>query len=81
MPTPEFVSKLRVHIGHDPLWLSTATAVVLDDRGRVLLGRRSDTGTWALPGGIIDPAEQPADAIRRSSGDRRGRRTRSGSSP
>jgi 8-oxo-dGTP pyrophosphatase MutT (NUDIX family) len=44
------------------LWLSTATAVVLDADGRVLLGRRSDNGRWAPPGGIIDPAEQPADA-------------------
>ncbi len=62
MPVPEFVARLRVHVGHDLLWLSSATAVVLDDHGRVLLGRRSDSGTWALPGGIVDPAEQPADA-------------------
>ena len=62
MPVPEFVARLRAHIGHDLLWLSSATAVVLDDSGRVLLGRRSDTGTWDLPGGIVDPAEQPADA-------------------
>ena len=63
MPIPEFVAKLRAHIGHDLLWLSSATAVVQDGRGRVLLTRRSDTGRWALPGGIIDPAEQPADAV------------------
>jgi 8-oxo-dGTP pyrophosphatase MutT (NUDIX family) len=65
VPTPEFVSTLRAHVGHDPLWLSTATGVVLDDDDRVLLGRRSDTGRWALPGGIIDPAEAPADAVAR----------------
>ena len=63
MPTPEFVATLRAHIGHDPLWLSTATGVVVDEEDRVLLGRRSDTGGWALPGGIIDPAEEPADAV------------------
>jgi 8-oxo-dGTP pyrophosphatase MutT (NUDIX family) len=62
MPTPEFVSGLRAHIGHDLLWLSTAAGVVLDADGRVLLGRRSDTGNWGLPGGIIDPGEEPADA-------------------
>jgi 8-oxo-dGTP pyrophosphatase MutT (NUDIX family) len=62
MPTPDFVADLRAHIGHRPLWLSTAIGVVLDADGRVLLGRRSDTGVWALPGGIIDPAEEPADA-------------------
>lgn len=62
MPIPEFVAKLRAHVGHDLLWLSSATAVVLDGRGRVLLARRSDTRAWGLPGGIIDPAEHPADA-------------------
>lgn len=62
MPTPEFVTGLRAHIGHDLLWLSTAAGVVLDADGRVLLGRRSDTGSWGLPGGIIDPGEEPADA-------------------
>jgi 8-oxo-dGTP pyrophosphatase MutT (NUDIX family) len=63
MPVPEFVAKLRAHVGHDLLWLSSATAVVLDGRGRILLARRSDTGAWALPGGIIDPAEEAGDAV------------------
>jgi 8-oxo-dGTP pyrophosphatase MutT (NUDIX family) len=62
MPTPSFVSELRSLVGHKPLWLSVAIAVVLDDERHVLLGRRADTGSWALPGGIIDPGEQPADA-------------------
>jgi len=62
MPTPEFVTDLRARIGHDLLWLSTAAGVVLDDNGRVLLGRRADTGIWALPGGIVEPGEEPADA-------------------
>jgi 8-oxo-dGTP pyrophosphatase MutT (NUDIX family) len=62
MPTPEFVTSLRAHIGHDLLWLSTAAGVVLDADRRVLLGRRADTGNWGLPGGIIDPGEEPADA-------------------
>jgi 8-oxo-dGTP pyrophosphatase MutT (NUDIX family) len=63
MPTPEFVAELRQFIGHRPLWLSVAIGVVLDGEGRVLLHRRSDTGRWSLPGGIIDPEEQPADAV------------------
>jgi 8-oxo-dGTP pyrophosphatase MutT (NUDIX family) len=62
MPTPDFVTGLRAHVGHDLLWLSTAAGVVLDAGGRVLLGRRADTGNWGLPGGIIDPGEEPADA-------------------
>jgi 8-oxo-dGTP pyrophosphatase MutT (NUDIX family) len=62
MPTPQFVLDLRQQVGHSPLWLATAMGAVLDEQGRVLLGRRADSGSWTLPGGIIDPAEQPADA-------------------
>lgn len=60
MPVPEFVVRLRQKIGHDPLWLPGATAVVLDD-DRVLLVRRSDNGAWTPVTGIVDPGEHPAD--------------------
>jgi ADP-ribose pyrophosphatase YjhB (NUDIX family) len=63
MPTPDFVLSLREHVGQDLLWLSGVTAVVLDDEGRVLLGRRADTGDWALPSGILEPGEQPAAGL------------------
>ncbi len=34
-----------------------AAAVVTDERGRVLLQQRSDSGNWALPGGAMDIGE------------------------
>ncbi len=57
MPIPPFIVELRKHIGHAPLWLLGATAVVLDDEDRVLLVRRSDTGHWAAISGIVEPGE------------------------
>lgn len=60
MATPDFIRTIRATAGHQLLWLPGATAVVFDDEGRVLLGRRSDTGKWSLIGGIPDPGEQPA---------------------
>ena len=63
MPVPEFVRELRAHVGHDPLWLSGVTAVILDEHDRVLLTRRSDTGRWALVAGILEPGEEPGDAV------------------
>lgn len=54
--------ELRERVGHDLLWLSGVTAVVLDDE-RVLLARRTDSGRWSLIGGILEPGEQPAQAI------------------
>ena len=44
MTTPNFILSLREKIGHDPLWLTGITAYVEDADGRILLGRRSDTG-------------------------------------
>ncbi|GAA2298256.1 NUDIX domain-containing protein [Streptomyces kunmingensis] len=65
MATPEFIRKIRAGAGHQLLYLPGVTAVVLDDEGRVLLGRRTDTGRWALPAGIAEPGEQPADVATR----------------
>ena len=36
---------------------------MFNDRGEVLPNRRADSGGWALLGGIVDPGEQPADAV------------------
>jgi 8-oxo-dGTP pyrophosphatase MutT (NUDIX family) len=46
----------------------TASAIVLDDRGRVLLARRAaepGKGRWDLLGGFIDEDEAPLEALRR----------------
>jgi 8-oxo-dGTP pyrophosphatase MutT (NUDIX family) len=60
MPTPEFIRELRATAGHQLLWLPGVSAIVFDDEGRVLLGRRADTGRWSIIGGICEPGEQPA---------------------
>jgi 8-oxo-dGTP pyrophosphatase MutT (NUDIX family) len=60
MATPDFISTLRASAGQQLLWLPGVTAIVFDDAGRVLLGRRSDNGRWSVIGGIPDPGEQPA---------------------
>jgi 8-oxo-dGTP pyrophosphatase MutT (NUDIX family) len=65
MPIPAFIETLRTKIGHDPLWLSGVSGVVLDDDSRVLLTRRADSGRWAVVSGIVEPGEQPAVALRR----------------
>ena len=62
MATPEFIVALRKKIGHDLLWLPGVSLVVVDDDGRLLLGRRSDNGQWAVISGIPEPGEQPAAA-------------------
>lgn len=61
MATPEFIREIRATAGHQLLFLPGVTAIVFDDDGRVLLGRRTDTGNWAVIGGIPEPGEQPAE--------------------
>lgn len=60
MATPDFIREIRTSAGHQLLWLPGITAIVFDDEGRVLLGRRTDTGKWSVIGGIPEPGEQPA---------------------
>ena len=42
---------------------STCCAVVFDDRGRILLQRRSDNGNWCLPGGAIERGESAHETV------------------
>lgn len=65
MPIPRFVSDLRAHVGHAPLWLSGVSAVVVDGAGRILLTRRADNGMWAVVSGILEPGEEPGPAALR----------------
>lgn len=63
MAIPSFLAELRGIVGTRPLWLPGVLAVVVDEQGRVLLGRRADNGRWSVIGGIVDPGEEPADAV------------------
>ena len=65
MSTPEFILELRKKVGHDLLWLMGVSGYVDDEQGRVLLGKRSDTGEWAMVYGINEPGEEPADTVAR----------------
>jgi 8-oxo-dGTP pyrophosphatase MutT (NUDIX family) len=43
----------------------TASAIVFDDHGQVLLVHHNKLGQWLYPGGHIDPNEDPAQAAQR----------------
>jgi 8-oxo-dGTP pyrophosphatase MutT (NUDIX family) len=66
VPTPAFILELRKHVGQAPLFLSGVKSVVFDDRfspQQVLVGKRADNGHWRLPAGVLEPGEQPAQAL------------------
>jgi 8-oxo-dGTP pyrophosphatase MutT (NUDIX family) len=66
VPIPEFVVRLREHVGTDLLWLPGVAAVVLrpspdgDGLEEVLLVQRADNRAWTVVTGILDPVEEPA---------------------
>lgn len=66
MPTPAFVLAIRQRYGHGLLLLTGVSGVVLrgePGREQILLVKRTDTGRWSLPAGIVEPGEQPADTL------------------
>lgn len=63
MPMPEFLVGIRAMVGRELLFMIGVSGVVVDDDGRVLLHLRADDGRWSTPGGIVEPGEQPADAL------------------
>ena len=58
-----YIATLRRKVGNDLLLLPSVGAVIFDQQKRVLLQLASDDNKWYVPGGAIDPGEEPADAI------------------
>jgi len=63
MPTPAYILRLRQKIGHDLIMMPVAGALMTNDAGEILLQKRSDNGQWTIPGGAIEPGEEPGEAI------------------
>jgi 8-oxo-dGTP pyrophosphatase MutT (NUDIX family) len=63
MAIPHYIQKLREKVGHDLLFVPGVCGIVFNDAGEVLLNRRSDTGRWAVIGGVPEPGEELADAL------------------
>jgi 8-oxo-dGTP diphosphatase len=62
MPVAEWIRQLREIVGTELIVSIGAAAIIRDEQGRILLQQRSDTGRWGLPGGAVDPGEEPAEA-------------------
>lgn len=60
-----YILELRKLVGTRPLLVPVAAALVLDDKGHVLLHRRSDGGQWSVPGGGVELGETFEEAARR----------------
>ncbi|QSX04677.1 NUDIX hydrolase [Sedimentibacter sp. zth1] len=61
----DYIADLRKIVGHIPLILSTAGAIVLDESDRILLQHRSDNDMWGLPGGTVEIGETVEETAKR----------------
>ncbi|SFF94345.1 NUDIX hydrolase [Sporolactobacillus nakayamae] len=53
-----YVQDLRRKLGHDPVMLVGAVAIIHDGNGAVLLQKRKfPIGSWGLPGGLMELGE------------------------
>lgn len=64
LDAPHILERFRQDIGYITPKLGVA-AIILNDQNHILLVRRSDNGTWGLPGGWCEANESPAESIKR----------------
>ena len=60
-----YIEWIRSRVGHQKIFLAFAAIVLRDDRGRVLLQRRTDFDFWGLPGGVLELGEDIQTCARR----------------
>lgn len=58
----DYIRWIRARVGHEPILLNFAGAIITDEQGRVLLQQRGDRGTWGLPGGALELGESAEEA-------------------
>lgn len=59
----EYVKTIRKSIGHQPIILCVCGCLIFNDKGQVLLQRRSDDNLWGNPGGSMDLGETVYDTV------------------
>lgn len=42
----DYITFIRSKVGHDEIFLNCSGGAIIDDKGRVLLGRRADVGRF-----------------------------------
>ena len=58
-----YVAELREALGDRPLLLPSTSLIAVNPEGGILLQRRTDDGTWGLPGGLLEIGEAPEEAV------------------
>ena len=60
-----YILELRKEIGHRPIIISGAGAILIDKNKKILLQKRRDNGYWDYPAGSMELGESFEDCARR----------------
>lgn len=60
-----YIMNLRRYVGHQPIIMTAASALILNEKNQILLQKRSDNGLWAYPGGSMELGESFEECARR----------------
>ena len=60
-----YIAEMRKHVGHDLVMTVGCGVLIENEKGEVLLQKRSDTGEWCVPGGALEPGETYVEAATR----------------
>ncbi|MFC6176127.1 NUDIX hydrolase [Companilactobacillus huachuanensis] len=52
-----YIKEIRSLVGHRPIILNAAGAILVNSKNEVLLNLRTDTHNWSLPGGFLEYGE------------------------
>ena len=60
-----YIAELRRKVGKELIMTVGCGVLVENEKGEVLLQKRSDTGEWCVPGGALEPGETYIEAATR----------------
>ncbi len=60
-----YIQYIRRKVGPDPIIMVGTVVIILNDKDEVLFQKRSDDGTWCLPGGYLEMGETLEEAATR----------------
>ncbi len=60
-----YIENMRKNFGHDLIMTVGCGVLIENEKGQVLLQKRSDTGEWCVPGGALEPMETYEQAAAR----------------
>ncbi len=60
-----YIMDLRKYVGHSPLLQCAGSVIIENEKGEILLGRRTDDHLWGYAGGAMELGESIEDCARR----------------